>query len=77
VGHLGGAISEFLACRFQASDEARVFEALGACLALKVAERQEQFSAQLALPHALPTAEYAAALADYREQITGLLSARF
>jgi hypothetical protein len=75
VGHLGGAISEFLVRRFNASEEAAIFEVLGACLALKVTERREQFSAHLSHASATVATEYAAALADYRERITNLLAA--
>ncbi len=74
VGHLGGAISAFLACDCNAAEEAAILEALGACLALKVAERQEQFGPQLAETGTSETAQYPAAVAEYRARITALLA---
>ncbi len=75
VGHLGGAIREYLAIDFAVVEETRIFDALGECLALKVAERQEQFSAQLSLAHPPPDVDYRAALASYRGRITMQLAA--
>lgn len=74
VGHLGGAISEFLVCGHEGAEAVAILEALGACLALKVAEREAQFSLQLAETGASGSIHYPAALADYRARITALLA---
>ena len=47
AGHLGGAIAGFLEAECDAEQEAAVLDALTICLTLKVAERREQFAAQL------------------------------
>lgn len=72
AGHLGGAIAGFLEAECDAEQEAAVLDALTICLTLKVAERREQFAAQLGGGE-VSGAEYQDALAAYERRICELL----
>lgn len=69
IGHLGGAIADFLASPHAADDD--VLELLGECLSLKVEERRQQFAANLG---SAPIVDIERAEAVYRERIRSLLS---
>ena len=75
AGHLGSAIAGYLATERDGSEEAAVLAALSTCLSLKVAERREQFAAQLdCVAEDVPLGEaYNIALSDYEHRIVTLL----
>ena len=77
AGHLGGAIQRYLDLAVEADQAVIVMEQLKACLALKVAERQEQFAANLNQEPAdfRDDQPYQSQLADYRARVVSLLSA--
>ena len=77
AGHLGGAIQRYLNLAVGAGQAVIVMEQLAACLALKVAERREQFAASLAQEHAdfHDDPAYQSELADYCTRIASLLTA--
>ena len=76
AGHLGGAIQRYLASNVSAADAAVVFGHLATCLTLKVAERQEQFAANLGDADIFRLADdtYQAELSRYRDEIVALLA---
>ena len=76
TGHLGGAIQRYLDLAVEADQAVIVMEQLTACLALKVAERREQFAANLTQQPAdfCDDQPYQSQLADYRAGITRLLT---
>ena len=75
AGHLGSAMAGYLAKERDDAKDAAVLAALSTCLSLKVAERREQFAAQLdGGAEAAPLGEaYDAALRNYEQRIITLL----
>ena len=76
AGHLGGAIQRYLSSNVSAADAAVVFGHLATCLTLKVAERQEQFAANVGDADIFRLADdtYQAELSRYRDEIVSLLA---